>query len=303
MVRDMTLVPFGLSDGLPNPDAALINIILTQALYNRDQKLFDDFADFIGGQVVFYNDDPTTYPPQVGVITVNKDAWVFIAGTTTSAQALGHVGGSIAAAVDKRVPTTIGLEAQVNSSFLFGAVARLDEVFIPIIAINPETLYFTGHSYGAAVAHIFARWASNGLSKPSRVELMTFGQPRTYDARPAIKEPDYYARIINPGLPEVYQYENLVVDPVTTCPPPIALLGKVGAVSKFLQKYLGFIWGHHGEPFLCNPTGFARPVPIIGHLELLPFFNQLESFNNIQWLPAHYAVNYMDRILKIWEEP
>lgn len=295
----MNLLPFSNDDGSPRPDAAYVNMVLICALYFQERKPFDLYAGHVGGTVAYFDDNVTSYPPQVGVIASGRDALVVLAGSTVAMQIVGHVGGTLVPIPDIQVPCAVGV-AQVNASFHLGAELQKSPIFTALQNAGLGNVGLTGHSYGGSCAHIISRWLANSTSRPQRNQLMTFGQPRTYDARPAIVEPDYYARVIYTAEPDTYQYENFVVDPVCTSPPAIIQLAKIGIVAKFLQKFLGFFWDHHGEPWLLNPLFYNRPQPTPGPIELLPFVNLLQSFGNSIYLPVHYQWNYLRRARQAW---
>mgnify|MGYP001612907030 CR=1 FL=1 len=297
----MSLPRFANLDGSPAADAAWMNIVLASALYANDRRPFDDVARAYSGEVRFFKVTPTTYEPDVGVIISDNDVLVVMSGSTNSPQLLGHAGGAIVAEVDREIPVTGLGVAQENASFKVGADLIIPSIIGSLPTIRVQNMRITGHSYGGAIAHIMARRLANAVISPSNIELMTFGQPRTFDGRPAIHEPDYYARIINPSVPGLDRLENVLVDPVCTSPPAVMFLGRYGFTAKFLQKWLGFFWTHHGNPWLLNFDNFAKPDPFPLGIESLPFVNLGEFLLNSTLLPLHYERTYTSRCKSVWE--
>lgn len=298
----MRLIPFSHEDGRPREDAAFANLVLLAALYAGDQNPFIEYAARMEGGLVYWSRTPTTYEPDTAVIVAQGEALVLHAGSTNNAQFLGHAGGAIVPVADPLTPITpIGI-AQVNGSFLIGQALVESHVDAAIAQIGLGPVRIAGHSYGGAASHIYARHLVNSSHRPSRTELMTFGQPRTFDARHAVREPDYYARIINAALPGLYQYENLYVDPVCTSPPAIIQLAKLGFVGKFLQKFAGFYWSHHGEPWLLNDHDISRPIPSPLHSENLPFVDIGQFALNWVNVGVHYVWVYLQRAMAAWQD-
>lgn len=297
----MPLLPFSHGDGTPREDAAFVNMVLISALYENDQRPFVDYATRVGGRFVYWSRTPETYEPDTAVIIAGGEALVIMAGSTNNAQFIGHAGGALAPIADLLTPIDPIGTAQCNASFLIGQALVEPNIDAAILPIGLGPVRIAGHSYGGAASHIYARHLVNSTHRPTQTELMTFGQPRTYDGRPARQEPDYYARIINPTNPSTYQYENLFVDPVCTSPPAIIQLARLGFFAKSLQKFVGFFWSHHGQPFLLNPDRYAIPLPLPLYADNLPFVNVLQFAANWGGVEVHYQWVYLARAMSAWQ--
>jgi hypothetical protein len=296
----MSLPSFRNSNGSPAADAAFMNIVLMSALYANDIRPFNAVAQAYGGTVRLFQVTPTTYEPDVGVITSDSDVLVVMAGTTTSPQLLGHAGGSLLAVPDPEIPVTgIGV-AQVNGSFAVGADLIIPVIYNSLPTLRVQNFRVSGHSYGGAVAHILARRLANAAISPANIELMTFGQPRTFDARTAVHEPDYYARIINWDGRGPRRDENVGVDPVCTSPPAVIQLARLGFLSKFLQKWAGFFWQHHGAPYILEDAAMAAAEPLPFFAESVPFVNLAQFLVNLPGLPLHYQWAYTAKVELAW---
>ena len=192
----MPLLPFANSDDSPNEAATFVCAVLTSALYHQDPDCFDAYARSIGGTRTAFASDPDTFEPDYGVIVQGGEALVIFGGTTNSAQKIQHAASQVFPAQDSAIPLRFLGRPFCVGSFLMGEKIAEPVVEAAIASIGTGTVRVSGHSYGGAAAHIYGRHLVNAIARPSRVEILTFGEPAAYDGRPAVNEPDYHARII-----------------------------------------------------------------------------------------------------------
>lgn len=299
----MSLLPFHDADGMPLPGAAFLNAVLCSALYHGDRSAFDQAATLLGGQVVFFETDPTTFVPDCGIIQCGSQFLIIFDGTTNIPQVISYCTGAIIPNPDTLVPTST-FPALCNQGFLLGMSKRAPSIDPILASVSAPQVYLAGHSYGAAAAFVYGRQLANRSPAPQPVEIMTFGEPRAYDARDALHEPGYHARLIAqddiaPNFIEVQQ----PIDPVTAVPPAIIQFGKIGTVARVVKSVIGVNWTHHGTPWMLrsNFIGAGQPTPFIARF--IPSAEITVVLSNISHTDLHLMdTSYLTRILAWWQK-
>jgi hypothetical protein len=288
------LLPFANADGSPNASAMYVNAMLCSAIYHQDESPWKAFAAATGTtfQTLVY--DRFSYEPDYAVIQGDGECLVIFDGTTNSAQWVGHGISAFFPLTDVQLKGILPVGPFVVGSFYLG-----ENVVEPTITdlIAPSTrgiVRIAGHSYGAAAAFIFARHMGVSTINPSRIELMTFGQPRTYDGQTYGRFPDFYARIINKSSVSANRSVYGNVDPVTLCPFGFLSYGKVfdliGSLRIFkpLKAVLALSWNHHGDPWVMEGGNLYLSDTWENNLGIIPTYDLLIFTANLMYGALHF---------------
>lgn len=278
----MALLPFEI-DGKPNPKAALVNLVLMDSLYRESSEAVDDYAAISGSTVVVPFRKPDTLPPAYCILKNGNEYLICFAGTVNTPQWLMHLGSIWAPSIDTKVGKPVVL------SFFDGEFAIEDDILAKIPFNSNSIIRVTGHSYGAAVGHIFLRRLLNGLTDPPRVELMTFGEPKAYGGR---------------GRPDFPVHQRILEadDPVQFCPPGYAFLWRSGPVVGVAAFVFGLRWSHSGQAWSYESDGTYEqrttiPDVYITDLVLLGFSSTVGTpLNHIidkGYLPSMLKTNFI----------
>lgn len=298
----MGLLPFANSDATPNESAAFVNAVLIAGLYHQDQAPFSQYASFVQGTVGAFASDPDTFEPDYGVITAGGEALVVFGGTTNNAQTVQHCASSFFPAQDSAVPLALSGRPFAVGSFLMGTKIVEPIIEAAISSIGTGIVRISGHSYGAAASLIFGRHLSNAVARPTRVELITFGEPMSYDGRPAVSEPDFHARFVAVPEGQIQFEQNMHVDPVSIMPTGSLEIFQLAKVVKFARGLFALSWAPYGDCYKINSTAskFVEPLPF--GLAVIPYRGAADIVFNAQYLPLHYMdPSYLPKVTALWQ--
>jgi hypothetical protein len=281
------LFNFFYQNGRADEGAAYTNALLIDSLYHDDLTMAQRFAVMTGIPLVRWKSNVNLPIPGYALFVGNNTALLVVAGTTTAAEWLGHAGSFLSPAIDRNVPLR-GLGLSAVSMGYWQSVA---DVLYPIVNGEIATMFngllqITGHSYGAAVAHILARRFANARPSPGIIHLMTFGEPRAYDGRAAVREPDYHARIIATAVPFSAD-DRLGVDPVTRVPPGLWTLARIGPLISAAKYYFDLAWGHFGFPWLMHYESFEEGIDRLAIANLVPGIEYALLVESLPFAPLH----------------
>lgn len=298
----MALFAFANPDRSPNESALFVNAVLTSGLYHEDPAAWDEYATFAGGTRQAFVSNPTTFEPDYGVITTAQAALVVLGGTTNAAQWIQHCASQMFPAIDRAVPLSlIGVPFAVGS-FLQGTKVVEPALLSAIASVGTGPVRISGHSYGAAAAHIFARHLANSVPRPSRVEMQTFGEPMAYDGRPAVSEPDYHARLIASPEGQLGLEPGGPVDPVTLMPTGSLEIFQFASLIKFLKPLFALGWSQYGDPWKLNSTDLVMgsPIPLI--VQLVPYSGAQLIVYNLPYAALHFQdQSYLPKAVAAWQ--
>jgi hypothetical protein len=291
------LLPFANADGSPNASAMYVNAMLCSAIYHQDESPWKAFAAATGTtfQTLVY--DRFSYEPDYAVIQGDGECLVIFDGTTNSAQWVGHGISAFFPLSDQQLKYDLPFGPFVVGSFYLGENVVEGAITDLIAPSTGGVVRIAGHSYGAAAAFIFARHMGVSAINPSRIELMTFGQPKAYDGSTAGRFPDFYARIINKVLVSGTQSVYGGVDPVTLCPFSFLSYGRYfdflsGArFFKPLKAILGLGWQHHGQPWIMEGGNLYLSDVWQNNLGLIPTYDIYIFTANL----VNAALHFMDQ--------
>lgn len=287
-------------DGSPNEAAAFALAVCINGIYKNERGPLLDYADYTGTQLVDFAHAPATFEPDRAVLAAGSEVQVLFAGTTNTAQWLGHIQGALYPLPDLTVPLPGDRNPQACGSFLRG----LDTIASTIdpFTRGKDRVLIAGHSYGGGAGHMYARRIANRLVRPTTVELLTFGEPKGYDAARALSEPDYHARIINRRDVVPFASQLVGVDPVTLTPPNMVTLNRLGVRTRWLPNTLGLLWAHHGNPWLLSGIELVSGAAN-GFVDGLVLDMELHTFAaNLTNASLHYiGAGYMVNARAAWE--
>lgn len=265
--------------GEVTPDAAPAaqQLAIIACLYQNRRDLVEQLLG-ADGEVLVWHWFDYSYPPSWCVIRSGAGRYFVVwSGTTSISHWAVHVSGL------RGTPGGI-VGGTVNYAWyrVWEGYMR-DEIRAHIDAApGPTSLHFSGHSYGAALAHIAA--VEEQARYPAlKVECLTFAQPKTYLGGQESRQPSKLYRL------------RSYYDAVPYTPPErkyFALLQFIPAVSwtNLLLK-----WQHYGIDYWIGPggrfgVGEEAPDPLppgvaVGIVS--------EHYTRNYWgrLLAHYTVN------------
>lgn len=254
----MALLPFALSDGTLNTEAAVQQADLIAAGYQLGFKAPTDLSPWIGSGQVLAAENALgrgvgfiDLTPAYVIVEQAGEMWIAIVGTQTTGQWISHATGFF-------FRTTLGSEPNsVNS--LWYAMARQIHVRVWALQkqVEPKGVNISGHSLGGAVAWLLGVLVKQ-LTPEVPVRVMTFGAPR-----PAVGE-------YKGARPDVSFAVEIEGDEVTKLPPQDVLFSDP--------------WRRQGTPLTLTADGVLKP----GHADPETSVQALRSFD---WA-LHWAVTY-----------
>lgn len=239
------------SEGTWDRLAAGQQLVLLRALYAEREAGARALLATDAQLVAWEEIEDYSWPPSWCVIRDGNRWFITLAGTTNLRQMGGHLLGTIAVA-DGPGPIP-SIEGNVIEGRPNGAWAALwDTLWPDIRAKLPDDLaghqvHLSGHSYGGALAQLFASRLMRAES--ADVQVMTFGQPRVWTK--GYKGP----------IPEVCYLLASPYDPVFASPPSYnavwvgQLYGDVGLGGIDVVR-----WQHYGEIVYLRADGADSPV-------------------------------------------
>lgn len=292
----MSFLPFALDDGTPNPSAMFVNALLAQGLYLETPEAFNAYAQISGSTLVRFDAHKETFRPDTGVLIQGNNALVILDGTTNSPQWAAHVGSAVFPTADVVTGTFVA------GSFYAGEAlvdAALKAAVVPAIG---GTVRVSGHSYGAAAAHIFVTHLGYDPDWRGRIELMTFGEPASYSGQTLTHVPDVHFRIVA-GVEELFDESSPSgVDPVALAPPPAIVFVKFGVKVGIVALLTRLRWRDRGVPFELTNARLQRVHWFENLLTQLPFVHDSELVLNIPFIIQHLmASSYLAKAFLAWE--
>lgn len=294
----MPLIPFTTADGLPNAAALFVNAVLTAALYHEDEIPWKTYATSIGGNFKDFLANKNTVEPDFGVILCNGEALVCFGGTTNSAQWCNHICSAIIPNIDFQVPLTTGGSPFVVDSFHYGLSIVESRIDAAINSIGTGKIRIGGHSYGAGCGFIYGRHLASSTLPPIRTELMTCGEPRTYDGRIPVKDVDVHFRMIAANDP----VGAPGADPVPLTPTGGLQLFSFLKYVKFLKPLLSFSWTYWGQGWFINNTDIVMGpgLPIFVDA-ILPLY-AVTLGDQLQYADLHLSdTSYLPKAQAAWK--
>jgi pimeloyl-ACP methyl ester carboxylesterase len=270
-------------------EAAAQGTIIVRALYSNQEDFVRTMLN--PGSVVLlwqYNGGYLTpWPPSYCVCYTGPGQYfVYWAGTTSIAQGVGHIYGSVI------LPNFAGLfsrkrlgYAQTNFPWLSVMSEQMEELMAPLQPIpKGSTWHLFGHSYGGAIASLAGEYIAAETDGFSQV--MTIGCPAVWSRGTLM------------GQPDVMYHLQSEFDLVTASPAPPDEVGYMLGIAndKFIDAAAALLltdWGDHGQKILLSADGSGlprQPYPV-------PFPEWVtNSFGG-----AHLTKNYMGRIIQSWK--
>ncbi len=230
----MSLPSFGSGTSV-NFEAAWINAVLIESLYQRDRSIAEQYAEVTGSTLKAWVVDPSTFPPDYCVFKNGNDYLIVLAGTTNKPQWAWHIASAYLPLYDQ----TFG--NSVVGSFKVGEAAVEQSIFNEIFDIPPSTIRITGHSYGAAAGFILGVHLQFYAHPPTEIQLMTFGEPKSYGRKLSYNE-FFHCRIVNEK------------DPVPYAPPAAAMMFGLGSVLNTVLLVEGVRFIHFGTKFYMDES-------------------------------------------------
>lgn len=282
----MFLREFGSHDDWDR-EAALQCLLVIKALYIKDVAMIGTVAAPENTVPILHLQTTYTWPPRWVVFRAGDNRFhVIIAGTTNSVQMGYHIVASgvlpLGAVKDLNYKTGA---AQPNLPWNSVAIDILNEI-VDVIGDPPANSkwYFSGHSYGGAVAQLLGHYMIKSYAKDSQV--MVFGSPKVWTEPFPGPFPDVYWRIESEG------------DVVTISPSQVPDLGPVfiNAVDLVAGKkpenrwdWIALRWTHYGKSAVIYADGGLVPPPA----PVVP----LPKYVSTSLIAKHLPNNYFGRVL------
>lgn len=267
----------------PNPQACLVMASLIEAMYRQNRAWANSVATAIDAEIVAWVVDPSTFPPDYLVI---KGPWgnlVACAGTTNKPQWIAHMASGFGGVIDQFTGTS------AVRSFFVGEQAIEPGIRAALGNIAGQRIFLTGHSYGAAAAHIFGVHLRFWGGRPLAANMLTFGEPMAFSKSPPVPSVGTHLRLVGSKNPIDRGTYPLGIDPVTLTPPPRG--GAFDVVGNFVQAVGAGAadWQHRGSQYgiseeaIVETSWFHRWHEGINEVQASAFFLNAPNF------AEHYA--------------
>lgn len=284
------------SSGNPTPLATFVNATLVSALYHRDQRPFQQWAQATESELVAFESDPSTFRPDYAVLIRPGEAYVVLDGTTNAAQWLAHCESALFPLIDTTTGNT------VVGSFYAG-LREIEEILnVAIAPARNGRVIIAAHSYGAGAAKLWADHLRISVSPPSDLTLFTFGEPKSSGDFSTPPAPYRHLRIVGRNNDRSLPNDPLGLDPVSFMPPgalqclkwPLAVSIPLSFL-KFKFQYFGQTWGINdfGMSRITSYDNFLVKFDLTGWLYLL----ENGSFTNLHLMDGWY----LPKALKLWQ--
>lgn len=244
------------------PAAAAQQALLTQCVYADRRDLVEQLLGDDGQVLDWHRSGSFSWPPDWAVIKSGGERYfVVIAGSTNPRQHAGHIVGSVVQPFDSP-PYSLNLGGGVNYPWYWAAL----EVASAVKQHLPPTgaaysVFWSGHSYGAALAQINADLMARNIVLPIFVQCLTFGSPKVWTA----------GLTVSPRL-EVWHTIQSAGDLVTASPPAVELVFMAPPNQPFDWRKpwwyrVSLSWRHYGTVHVLQPDGgtdssAADPSPL-----------------------------------------
>ena len=293
----MSFTPQTLPDGTPNPAAVFVNATLICGLYRGDPTAFKQYADLVGGKLVAFESDPAAWTPDYGVILSGDKALVVFAGTTNSAQWVGHMMSAFFPLIDSTNNNSVVGQFYLGLNVIENAITEL---------IQPAlrgTVILAGHSYGAGALKIYADHLAGRDQTPDSLQLMTFGEPKsTGDLFRVAPRPYQHLRIVARQQGDNKRGEAVGLDPVTFTPPGILQCFKFPFLFTVPLNLLGLKWKHFGTAW--GLTDFSL-IPLSVYDGFVANFDPIAwtgITQNLNYAYLHYSdTSYLSKALSLYQ--
>jgi hypothetical protein len=300
------MIQFRGTSGAPDPQGQYVAALAISMLYANDRTSATALALALGGKLDEWVRDQATVPADF--LVINGPGWSIVAvcGTTNNPQALNYIAGYPASVNARGITPASALPVQTNWGFQDG----LDGVQVQIAAAVGDRfgkrILIAGHSYGAACGFILGRrWAS-----PDRplcdIQLLTFGEPRSFTAVPPAREVDWHARLVShieSNLTDSNQPHPGIWDPVTLLPPTGGLVSLLVPPVLWRAQAVGLTWEHFGDPYTLTYDTITPGTPAQVFGEFAVAFQVADAARNMIYFPVHYMRNvYLPASKALWEE-
>lgn len=237
----MSLAPFSYPDGSVSLDACIQQIDLLICVQNDLQVRAAELLNGIqGGVISVWAVDAASLPPSWAVIVDGDSVCFVIAGTTNLNQMFFQAAGATGDVYHNDPTINVG-------RFWSNAYSVLSASFRASIPTGTRTVRISGHSYGGAVAQLFAFDLAKTPGSVQRIELLTFGQPQPL------------TQGFTGTLPGVYHRVAHELDPVAFLPP----YGfDVESLNPFNQRYWSgepMRWWRYGTGAQLSDAGTVTP--------------------------------------------
>jgi len=238
------MLPAFRNGSFPSGSAMFANAYLIDSLYHQDLPAAQAYATLAGSVLDRFEADPSTYPPDWVMMHNGNDYLVCLAGTTKIAQWLAHVGSAFFPTID----TTTGHFSV--GSFYVGLSLVEPAIMARLGTLTGKTIRLAGHSYGGAAAYILALHLMLSPNPPARVEVQTFGEPRSQGGTQ------------NTALPAIHDRITTREDPVQFTPPSVSMLMGSSKIVSIIKLIGDGSWRHEGTHWNFSPLGIIQPDPV-----------------------------------------
>lgn len=297
----MSLIPFVDANDNPTPGGMYVAAILCQALYAVDREPWDMYADMIGGEVTAFESDPEEFVCDVGVITCKGKGMVVFDGTTNATQWIAHFCSSYFPGQDFKTPALPQGHPFCLGSAVFATNEVENLVDFALEDIGTGPILLAGHSFGAGCAFVWGRRSANALARPSRIDLLTFGEPKIYDGRPVPRDVDTHNRIIATlELLHEDPFGNPQFDPVTSLPPGQMTFLRLPIVIDVIFALATLGWKHYGNAWSLNTQELIRHIrsPLFD----VPFLETVAVLGELPYARLHLmATSYLAKCRFHWQ--
>ena len=255
--------------GEPTVNGQYFAALMIVAVYQNDLATLRQLAVYVGGGQTRLQVDPLNIVPDWAIITSGNNVYVALAGATNNYQVANVVSGAVVEEVARGIPAAGLLALSVNWGVQYAADIVEPFMLQQIGTMAGKNLYVMGHSYGGATANVLSRRWANRADAPSKIEVLTFGEPKSMTGGAAAKEPAWKRRIITwqrLNTAPAVNVGNLTYqqDVVTLLPPPGSLVSVVFPPLYWLSQAFRLVWAHQGDPVWLSADGKINTFPLEG---------------------------------------
>jgi hypothetical protein len=300
----MTLPKFEKTTGYPNEPALFLNCFLSSAVYRNDRAAAEMAAALFGAHVTYFESHQQEFQPDGCILYDGVDYLLVLDGITSAPAWLCHSASAIVPLADPKLNQPLLTRPFVVSSFYQG-IEQIEQDLRDRTANPTAIVRVFGHSYGAASAFIFCRHMLNP-GHGQRYELMTCGEPKSYDGRGInLVEPSPHIRIIAkpPTVPDQTRetdYDR--VDPVVLMPPSfIQWVGRLAPLN-FLRHTVAISWTQHGKSWVMGDDYLEPGIEESIFTQIVPFSGYSYLLGNLLFMPYHRMfTSYLPKAIAAWQ--
>lgn len=236
------------SGGLPDPTGAYVAVLNQAILYAADDDWQSQLADYLGGTSVLFDTRRGIQPPGASVITGPGWSLIALEGTSNCGQAYNFVTGAFVFTRAVGITSSGLAPCLTNAGFQDGLGPLADQILPLLGTLARQRIMISGYSYGGGCAFILGRQIKQ-MAPTANVQILTIGEPKTFNNVPVVNEVDYHYRLVAVGLrsnPIPGQILPVVIDVVPLVPPSNGALGLLPGTASLLPGVFGTAWQHFG---------------------------------------------------------